>query len=280
MLKDCPLPSFGSLCVPECSALTYMFSNESGIENTFSKLAEIPPSLSNKIHVGFAFWFNLNLIAKRQSAYAIICDIDPGINLLFECLREAILVSHNIDFFTRIYIQKLKEKNFIGCINYVFDEINLTRKLEDEKKNFSSWLSNEKHFLHIKLLFVQQKIICRKFNITDSICFQQFIFWLQQKQSVFEMDTFYTSNIYEWVEKGAVRHRDAFEKNIDLLFQNFQRVTIIDALYEYSLQHNESGPPQRVFLGAKPHYKREKIFKDSFRINSLAGCPLPKRMKF
>lgn len=261
MLNDCPLPRFPSIFLPDYNHLTYMFSNESDCEKTFSILTGREKLQDKNLHIGFAFWFNLNLVAKQKSNYAIICDIDPGINLLFECLLNAIIMAPNRELFVQLYIEQLRRNNFIANIHYIFNEPTLKTRLDVEQRDPLSWLGTPENFSHVKWLFMERRIICRKLDVKDLVGFRVSLTWLKQKAHVFSVESLYLSNIYEWLQKSGVSDCEHFKINIDLFHQDFPAAVIIDAFYDQDGAAKGMGPPQRVFFASLPEYPKAKARK-------------------
>ena len=170
--------------------------------------ADICKSLSsaklreNGIHIGFAGFFNLDIMANAKSSGGILCDVNsnqqPMWNKVFDVIRK-------ID--ADIESGKITEENgrteTISKLGHElkFDKFQL-KELDDCIKDASSWLGTDENFSHIRKLVANNAIGAITLDITDDKSgFEKLSNFIKDKDAV--VDTIYTSNIGYFFEREA-----------------------------------------------------------------------------
>ena len=132
----------------------YLFSNEVNREETLQQLSLTDESKKGKVHVGFACWYNFDVIAAMRSNYAFIADIDPKMHNLYRIFANTIINSDDRKSFIDDLKNNLKNKD----PNILQTYTDLDQKLADMLNNPYGWLNNEESFQFIKTLHLEGKI--------------------------------------------------------------------------------------------------------------------------
>ncbi len=179
------------------SMASYLFSNETLSCDTLGTIKEIPMPGTKKLHIGFGFWFNLDLIAQRKSDYVVIFDIDPTLAQFYYCLSLALRQSISRIDFLELFIVILRRYNLVKSIHAINNEQHLRSSLTSFLTAEGSWLNSVENYQFVKKIFVDERIIFSLFNISDSSKQQQVFIWLSNNRHRFSLDTLYLTNIYE-----------------------------------------------------------------------------------
>lgn len=270
--KQCPLGTFPLQPLPsgEIKQVHYVLCNEGNQIEVLNQLAnEEKPTQRQRVHMGFSCWFNFDLMAERKSSMGIICDIDPNIIYLLDLFKKTILSSETPKEFTEALwtnLGTLENADFIGTLlDYEgskdlasFQEAYLNR----------GWLKNQENFDHIKHLYQENKIVHRELDIRNSESFQKIENWLNTQD--LRLDTFYDSNIPEWVQSK--------EKTLQ---ENVQKVIHEDThvLTAQTKVKGQGTPQLSLTKGKHPKLKyvlREKTTTRLIKKNS----PIIRKLKF
>ncbi|WP_367606147.1 hypothetical protein [Legionella sp. W05-934-2] len=241
----------------------YLNTNELGASTSYRKLGLFPP-IYQPLHFGFSGLHNFDIIAKRQSSRAVICDINPENALFISYVLKALTRCKDRLSFIENITQYMKKHCYEGnrtnvqrdpflnvvapkslkfCLNVsnqypyneecdhysVFDEMKLELKRE------TSWLYDESRFNHLRRLALEDKIVL----ITESICEPNTFLALCKvlKDNMEQIDTLYLSNIAQWMHQQS--DRDAFLKTVKILLSD-QNTIIIDAIVNENGNENEN----------------------------------------
>ena len=186
---------------PELKELPYTLCNEEGQEEIFEKL-QSQPTRDNSVHLGFSCWFNYDLIALRNPAFSIICDIDPNTIAMLDLIKNTTLDSASREEFLEKFKSNIESRfpdlGFCGFppLNEVFIQgFDHFKQLVTK----TGWLSTQNHFETIKRLYQEGRITHQFLDIADkSSTFQELKNWALHHDLVF--DTIYDSNIWEWLD--------------------------------------------------------------------------------
>lgn len=267
--QSCPYPA--RIKVKTFSA-SYLFSNETLIHTTLNSISS-DNIRTKKLHIGFGFWFNLDLIVKRNSNYAIIFDIDENLANMFYCLATAIKQSINKDSFVEQFIAQLRRHELMDCIHSIPDETALREKLKQLKDEKNSWLYSEESFQFLKQMFLQNRIIFSLFDITKTESQTELIVWLARKKHVCSLDTIYLTNIYEWLLMSEEYDKqDTYKKFVNQLLT--KDLIIVDAFYQCKFDKSTSGPPQRLSIGTIPNFQKSKRHRPLIPLTDQAPPPI------
>ena len=249
---------------------SYVFSNETGADDSLTSIARQPTDERPLLHIGFGFWFNFDLIAKRKSSYAIILDIDPNLTNYFYCFSVAIRQSISRIDFIELFIALLRRYKLTESIQMIHHETHLRALLISFLTKAESWLSTAANYQFIKEMFLTQKIAFSLFDITDNSKHLDIASWLENKTFLFSLDTLYLTNIYEWLcNHGNFIAKKAYQNFIQYLLALSNRLIVVDAFYPIQGATPGTGPPQRVSIGRMPNLKKE-----SHRISLATRQPI------
>src|SRR5690348_7606108 len=99
----------------------YILCNEAQQPETLVKLkemAELSSSSSSsepaKLHLGFSVWFNLDLLAATPADYAIILDIDPKANIIYQHIQAALIATDTRTAFIQVFLTKLEKSDLLS----------------------------------------------------------------------------------------------------------------------------------------------------------------------
>ena len=126
------------------------------------KLQEGGQAKQGSVHVGVAGLFNLDMIAARRSEGAVMCDINPLQEALWELVGISLHWSENRqDFINNIssylpaFGQPPSRFSDTGANQYNAEQIK--DYLQKELDRPASWLHSEESFQHVKHLFDDHK---------------------------------------------------------------------------------------------------------------------------
>jgi hypothetical protein len=235
----------------------YILSNEKGGEAILEALSAVPTT-GNGVHIGFSFWFNLDLIALRQPKVAIICDVNKRSFLAMEMLKDAVLAAKSprecIDLFyseVTANAEALFDYDFLNPSAFCNAE-SPEERLYQELERPHSWLYSEERFLSVQERMKAGTIIFYPLNIADTTgAFAEIKAWIEENK--YSLDTLYSSNIQEWLLNSTREDREAMKKNMETLLSHDTHY--IDACKEY---HCKGEPTMRMSIGSfqKIEYKR------------------------
>lgn len=225
------------------SSMPYISCNEEGQDAALAFIKTHPSSIppGKRVHLGFAIWFNFDLIGCTKPAYAILCDIDNHVIDVYKAMSEGLTVSPNrfkfIEYF-REYLLNNSEKLF--GLNSL-SEMEKIFKIENEINRSGSWLSSEQTYQAVKQLHQKGNILFLKLNITDDrTVFIQIAKWMNENK--LELDTLYVANIIEWIPQKL--KQQAYLENLR---------TIASANTRFIQAHkieNKGSPVQFCSIGA------------------------------
>jgi hypothetical protein len=182
---------------PPLTDVHYVLCNELNQDGVLAEVAS-QPSLSNEAHIGFACWYNYDLIAIRRPQKAFICDCDENMLALYNLMKKIILDADGPDAFLEAFWQDLSSNiklDFQGLLSE--NEFLPTCKDLKNKVLGKGWMTNE-GFAVVKQMFAEDKIHFRLLDITDSRACEQIAHEIQS--SGLQAGTIYGSNILDWLD--------------------------------------------------------------------------------
>ncbi|OCH97542.1 hypothetical protein A8135_14210 [Legionella jamestowniensis] len=265
---------------PNASGI-YINTNESGVVNT-SKALTFFPFITEPVHVGFSGWHNFDIMAKRLSSRAFICDVNPE-NTLFlsTALKYIRLYEDKSMFIVKMteFVRKYKyegsrtnvdRESYLGTIGpksikfsfnvsdeYPYsDHTSILEEIALEEKRETSWLYTKERYAHIRKLALQDKIAI----ITEDICNNSVFFTIRSIliTNFFQVDTLYVSNIGEWM--FAEEQRTNFLKTIEYLLTDNETILIAAKLIK---NNQENNTPVQYSI-SKKHLNEKSSLKDWF----------------
>lgn len=227
------------------SSMPYVFCNETGREETLDSLTIQRKPCENSIHIGFALWFNFDIISVTQPSFAIICDIDKNVadsfKIISSCLKRS---STRKDF-----IQNLKESltPVLKRVYRLSTDEDLLRlcNLDAECSREKGWLSSDSQFLTIKAMNADGRILFQNLDMTDSSGkFLAIAEWMKKRDLT--TSTLYASNILEWIGYLSLGRQQEAIKNLSMLAD--EKTLFIQA-YSPSALDKKAGPRQTITSG-------------------------------
>jgi len=155
----------------------------------------------NSVHIGLSGMMNLDIIAKRKSGYAFLFDI-ADMDKMYKIIGATITelkeeyeeVSERMNKFSEKFGKKLYEEKVLGEDFYSkCDEKEIKYYLT--KKH--SWCFLESRYEHIEQMFLENKMVFTKIDITDTDKFK--IIGDILTDNDLKTDTIYLSNVYDWL---------------------------------------------------------------------------------
>jgi hypothetical protein len=205
-------------------------TNEYGSVQIIQKLAETKAA-RNSCHIGVSGWYNLHVIAARQTSRGIIFDSNPDVSLFFDHTFKYILECPNRETF----IAKMKSCVSDYDFNFSLISENLSKhsfriapnllcpsacspqdEIEICSKTPGSWLENEESYSFIRDLVSNNKIIVITRDITDHEAFQRMRNLLNDNGIL--IDTLYLSNVHHYMYSLSNKHD--FLKTFSFLSDN------------------------------------------------------------
>jgi len=182
---------------PEAKGL-FVTSNERGIKKTWRKIPlQIGP---NRVHVGCSGWYNLDIMASRETPYLIWLDIDASVRQLYEATRETIIECADRHKFASEISRKLKTFKMDITFRQRWISIEQFREIDElvqrEVKKVKSWLGSDASYQHVKTAFLENRIVFLGANFTDVEKFSHIRTVLDCNHLV--VDTLYISNVLDW----------------------------------------------------------------------------------
>lgn len=227
------------------SSLPYVFCNETGKEETLDFLMAQHKPCDNTVHIGFALWFNFDIISVTRPSLAMICDIDNYVSDAFKIISDCLKRSST----RREFVQNFKENisPFLKRVYALSTDEDLSRmcNVEEECSREKSWLSSDSQFHTIKALDAEGKILFQNLDMTDSSGkFSAITDWMKRRD--LKTSTLYASNILEWVSHLSQGRQQRAIMNLTTLVD--EKTFFIQA-YSPSESDKRVGPRQHVTQG-------------------------------
>lgn len=194
----------------------YIGTNETGLGDV-RKILLGTPKVNGGCHIGFSGMHNFDIMAMRKSEYGIICDFNPDNKRFLNLLVDLTKISPNRESFVKKLIAFIKENEKVAS-KELFQSPSLPRssitfslnvdsmldpdqEVAGELYREGSWLSTDEGFATIKEMALKDKIIAITQDIRSTENFKAIAKTLRDNS--LEIDTLYTSNIFEYMETGA-----------------------------------------------------------------------------
>jgi len=248
----------------------FINTNEWGENETTLRLKQID-MIQKGCHIGFSGWHNFDIMAQRNSARGIICDLNPENALFLHHVLINLRASKNrLDFIQniKIYIEAYEIGRLIRLRTDLTLSISFSPNVKDdpiyanwthyadevdvELKRETSWLFYDERFEHIKKLAMTDKIALITENILASKTFVQIANLLRDNAE--QIDTVYISNIAHYI---ADKDQESFIKTIQALSSNKETI-LIDAI---NGKYASGDLVQRVTqVGVLPQLSLQQLF--------------------
>lgn len=241
----------------------YINTNEHRVTETSITLINIP-AIAKPFHIGFSGWHNFDIMAQRQSARGLICDLNPENALfLYYVLFSVRACDNRLQFIDKI-TNFIKENSYVGSrtntnrmpwlgkispLSIKFslnvsdeppfsDHYAVIEEAGLELQRETSWLYTDDRYNHIRKLALEDKIAL----ITESICAVNVFNNIVQvlRDNMVQIDTVYVSNISEWIYTSE--ERNLFFKTLQLFLADTETI-LIDGR---NLSSDSVIPTQRV----------------------------------
>lgn len=179
------------------------------------------------LHIGFAGFLNLDIMAIRKSRLGLLLDINDNMigmfNIVGEVLKDETVTRR--EEFVKKFIEKLGESGiYFSTVN---DKVrqNQVMRIEAELNTPGSWLSDDEKFRHVQWMFRTGRVICFRADIRDVGKFREIGEWIRRNGVV--PDTVQTSNIYRWVGRlytGTDWAEDGPQENMERFAQSLAEI--------------------------------------------------------
>lgn len=231
----------------------YLVTNEEGTEDIYQRCLD-EPKVSDACHIGFSGWYNLNIIALRRSSRAIICDFNAENGLFFDFTLKFLTQSSTREDFLAKMRQYLNKYNYCDSKTLSPEELKYGifvcpsfeyHTWQDEINSYIhspyGWLHTPERFEHIRKLACQGKIAAVTVDIKDVEKMKKIKNLLQNNSDV-KIDTFYISNIYDYIYNDE---RDLFLQSIQALCSNDtfyidSDLDLVQRMHRYNPEMTES----------------------------------------
>ena len=228
------------------NSMPYVFCNEIGLTETLDSLATQCKPCEKTVHIGFALWFNLDIISVTKPSYAIICDIDKNLADAFKMISECLNRSTSRMEFIRNLKESLSPFLKKACHLDTDGDLSLLCNLDSEFSREKSWLSSDEQFFTIKSLNSDGKILFQNLDITDSSGkFAAIAEWM--KKHDLKASTLYASNVLEWISHLPQGRQQEAIRNLSILAHE---ETFFIQAYSRSELDKKAGPLQHITRGA------------------------------
>jgi len=187
------------------------FSNEKGRDEMVRSLSHFP-RIHNGICLGFGGFINLDIIAKRRSAFGLLADYHPKLAEFWKCLMKSLAHSDIDNYqgrarrqrFIEIFLENLHNDypysaGYIRNNQWGHDEGKLKIILSELLDDATSWLGSDEDFKFIRQMFANNCIQFIPLDVRDVQKYKDIKAWMDQHG--FILDTAYLSNIYLVVDK-------------------------------------------------------------------------------
>jgi len=194
----------------------YGLTNESRTLTTLNRL-----KVNQGVHVGFSGWFNFDVMAKKQSDYAVLCDFNVNVQHFLRASLHYLRKSktrHEFACNMRAYLLDQDEKlDFVDPIIHVDRVQSKYIKMADavnlELVKRDSWLGSDTAYAHVKNMAEKGRIAVITANVQDSELFAAIRrVFDEQRQKITSL---YVSNILPYC-KGP-HERERFYTTIETL---------------------------------------------------------------
>jgi hypothetical protein len=213
------------------------------------------------VHIGFSVWFNLDLIAITQPRCAVILDISPSVNIVYQLIQHALTHTDTPELFIQLLIESLTPHEKILPLPIA----SLTLLFHEELTKKNGFLSSESGFLYVKSLHQAGNILFGLADLTNAVQMMALKKWCLQNS--LRVDTLYLSNIPEWIIENTSQKLALLTNLAELQDKN---TTVIDAFYPTTCKKN-SGPPQRITQGTALKFEVAKRWKHASFFKSEAN---------
>lgn len=88
----------------------YINTNEHGVKHIFDQMDSLD-RVPESIHIGFSGWHNFDIMARRESSRAIICDINPENALFMHYTLKYLIRCNSKNEFIEKMTQVVKKNN-------------------------------------------------------------------------------------------------------------------------------------------------------------------------
>lgn len=177
----------------------WILSNENRQE-MIQALPVVDGQQNKSVHVGFSGMINLDIMAKQQSAYGVIGDVNENMLRYYQMIKHVL----NDPQLTGLSLFEARHR-FCELLIQAFDQqqmfsldtgaIRMERvtQLRELLKDETSWLGTDKGFEYIRGMFKEGRISVIPLDIRDTAKFSAIAGWLKKRG--LRVDTIYTSNI-------------------------------------------------------------------------------------
>lgn len=262
----------------EPTTIPYIFCNEQKQQQMLEILAnrnfsQNSDAQDDRLHLGFSVWFNLDIICTTKPSYAVILDIDPAVyNCIYPLLKATLSCSDSKESFVQQFIQKIKNSAQLNLLSgYV------RKECENLMTSVYGFLAHEEHFNWLKKMVADGRIFFGKADLSNYADIAAIENWMKGKK--LRLETFYLSNIPEWISAGDIISWRKIKENLTDLVDS--STLLIDAFYP-TQDKTGSGPPLRITEGKFPEYRVKTAKKSSsaFFTNSPKLPSIQQRLNF
>ncbi|MFT3741766.1 MAG: hypothetical protein QM752_03705 [Gammaproteobacteria bacterium] len=234
----------------------YILCNEVDQANTLQRITdslsatELPKK--DALHIGFSVWFNLDLLAVKPTDVAIILDIDPNVQRIYQKLQDAFKSAETPTEFVKKFSSTFEENDPLLQFPAADQDKLLNKKLTQGY----GFLASTASYAQVKRLVTEGRIFFGRADLTDSEDMQALANWCEKH--ALKTSTLYLSNIPEWIVRNSPQTTwDKMFKNLKPLIQ--EETQVIDAYFTDQRKEKEySGPPLRITQGELPQYSLAK----------------------
>lgn len=177
----------------------FVYSNELGGNALVRELQVQSKDEGERLHIGFAGFLNLDIMAARKSSHGILLDVNSRQVEFWELVSQTIISAQTPREFISMFNQKLCIGDSTNPRYYSKNHSWLVFSGETELSRSGSWLNESEpdRFLHIRKMFCDGRVIFRRVDLLDSNKIAELVIWTHLKNQA--PDTIYISNIREWL---------------------------------------------------------------------------------
>lgn len=232
----------------------YGLTNESFTLTTLYRL-----KVNGGVHAGFSGWFNFDIMAKKKSSYAVLCDFNVNVqhfmraslHYLRKCKTRHEFAGNMIEY----AIDQDKKIKFVDPAIYVDGEgrkyIKMASAINLELEKHSGWLGSDAAYAHVKRMAEEGRVAVITANAQDSELFTAIrkIFDEQGEQ----ITSLYVTNILPYC--NGREERKGFYTTIEKLSCPETELIASAGLQQYTGKFGElKGSVSELFEA--PHYRK------------------------
>jgi hypothetical protein len=198
----------------------YLGSNELEQQPVTQILLQAPHHPDANVHCGVSGWYNLDIAILRNSQFVVIVDINENVKKLYELTQKILAQSDDIDSFVTNFTKALSTQPF------------KVREADIEKirKKSFLWLQTPENFHKTKKMFEEKRCTAMVGTLSNPNTAQKIqSHLLEQGFAKGCIDTFYASNVADWLIEGDGHELYGEDKMLKSLYEDNPHMMTIDS---------------------------------------------------